>query len=245
MSITYSQTGNARQENGGRVASAVPLARAAVALVPQLVAVVIEKRRFIRDCLAGALRASSGHEVLALSCVEDWLAICDHTPASVVLLSSHGLGDGAQLRHTINQLGQAEGRVPTIIVSDVEDMGHVIEALDKGVKGYIPTTLSLDVVVEAMRLVRAGGVFIPASCLAAARGGNARTGATTALGRMFTARQEAVVAALRQGKANKIIAHELQLQESTVKVHIRNIMKKLKAKNRTEVAYIVGQMAGG
>ena len=55
-------------------------------------------------------------------------------------------------------------------------------------------------------------------------------------------RQEAVVEALRQGKANKIIAYELNMQESTVKVHVRNIMKKLNAKNRTEVAYLTRNM---
>jgi DNA-binding NarL/FixJ family response regulator len=54
---------------------------------------------------------------------------------------------------------------------------------------------------------------------------------------MFTAREADVVEALRQGKANKIIAYELNLCESTVKVHIRSIMRKLKATNRTEVAY--------
>ena len=54
---------------------------------------------------------------------------------------------------------------------------------------------------------------------------------------LFTERQMAVVEALRRGRANKIIAHELQLRESTVKVHIRNIMKKLNATNRTEVAF--------
>ena len=56
---------------------------------------------------------------------------------------------------------------------------------------------------------------------------------------MFTSRQAAVVEALRKGKANKIIAYELNMCESTVKVHVRSIMKKLKARNRTEVAYIV------
>jgi len=45
-----------------------------------------------------------------------------------------------------------------------------------------------------------------------------------------------VVRALCRGKANKVIAYELNMCESTVKVHVRNIMKKLKAKNRTEVA---------
>jgi DNA-binding NarL/FixJ family response regulator len=43
---------------------------------------------------------------------------------------------------------------------------------------------------------------------------------------------------LRQGKANKQIAYELNMREGTVKVHIRNIMRKLKAKNRTEVAIL-------
>lgn len=243
MSITYSQTGNARRETEGRFATVNFTARSAPATSPPLAAVVIEKRQFIRDCLARALRSASGLDVIALSCVEEWLDICEHTPACVVLLSGHGIGDSAQLRQKIQKLSQAKKRVPTIILSDAEDIGHVVDALDKGVKGYIPTNLSLDVVIEAMRLVRAGGVFIPASCLSAAREGSARPAAKTALSTLFTARQEAVVEALRQGKANKTIAYELQLQESTVKVHIRNIMKKLKAKNRTEVAYIVGQIA--
>jgi DNA-binding NarL/FixJ family response regulator len=59
---------------------------------------------------------------------------------------------------------------------------------------------------------------------------------------IFTMRETSVVEALRKGKANKIIAYELNLCESTVKVHIRNIMKKLKASNRTEVAYKLRQM---
>ena len=59
---------------------------------------------------------------------------------------------------------------------------------------------------------------------------------------MFTLRQAEVVQALRRGKANKIIAYELNLRESTVKVHIRNIMKKLKATNRTEVAYKINDL---
>ena len=59
---------------------------------------------------------------------------------------------------------------------------------------------------------------------------------------MFTARQIEVVNALRRGKANKIIAYELNLRESTVKVHIRNIMKKMKATNRTEVAYKLNEL---
>jgi DNA-binding NarL/FixJ family response regulator len=59
---------------------------------------------------------------------------------------------------------------------------------------------------------------------------------------LFTQRQAEVAQALRRGKANKIIAYELNLRESTVKVHIRNIMKKLKATNRTEVAFKINKL---
>ena len=60
---------------------------------------------------------------------------------------------------------------------------------------------------------------------------------------LFTTRQAAVIDALRQGKPNKIIAYELKMRESTVKVHVRNIMKKLNATNRTQVAYLVTQLS--
>jgi DNA-binding NarL/FixJ family response regulator len=55
----------------------------------------------------------------------------------------------------------------------------------------------------------------------------------------------AVIEMIRQGKANKTIAYELNMCESTVKVHVRNIMKKLRARNRTQVAFIANQMRGG
>ena len=45
-----------------------------------------------------------------------------------------------------------------------------------------------------------------------------------------------MIQAIRQGKSNKVIAYELNMCESTVKVHVRNIMKKLNARNRTDVA---------
>lgn len=54
---------------------------------------------------------------------------------------------------------------------------------------------------------------------------------------LLTPRQRMVAEALRQGKANKVIARELNICENTVKVHIRVIMRKLKVSNRTEAAF--------
>jgi DNA-binding CsgD family transcriptional regulator len=54
-----------------------------------------------------------------------------------------------------------------------------------------------------------------------------------------------VVEEIRHGKANKQIAYELNMSEHTVKVHLRHIMRKLKARNRTEVAVLSGNLVAG
>jgi DNA-binding NarL/FixJ family response regulator len=61
----------------------------------------------------------------------------------------------------------------------------------------------------------------------------------------FTEREAAVLERLRQGQPNKIIAHALGVSESTVKVHLRNIMSKLKVSNRTQIVCILGNRPGG
>ncbi len=131
-----------------------------------------------------------------------------------------------------------------MVLSNVEEPDAVLNALGSGAKGYIPTSAPLEVAIEAMRLVKAGGVYVPASILLAVRQPEIPVQPTESQPSqlIFTARQRSVVEALRRGKANKIIAHELQMRESTVKVHVRNIMRKLKAKNRTEVAFLASGM---
>lgn len=235
MSITCSQPANGRQGQTAGMNMARPSATAAVASRSSIV--IIERRELIRDCLARALRASGGQDVIALASLGEWLGICDHTPASLVVLSCSSTAEAVNLGAQMHRLSQVRKPVPVAVLSDSEDLTHVLGVLNKGAKGYIPTNLPLEVAVEAIRLVRAGGVFVPASCLAASNGPG-MAGTHPAPKRIFTARQAAIVEGIRKGKANKVIAYELNLRESTVKVHIRNIMKKLNAKNRTEVAYI-------
>jgi DNA-binding NarL/FixJ family response regulator len=61
----------------------------------------------------------------------------------------------------------------------------------------------------------------------------------------FSPRQSQVLEGLRQGKQNKIIAYELGMCESTVKVHLRHIMRKLNARNRTQVVLLTNRMHRG
>jgi DNA-binding NarL/FixJ family response regulator len=127
--------------------------------------------------------------------------------------------------------------VPVAILSDYEDPENIRAAFDLGVRGYIPTSLASLVAAQAVHLICAGGTFAPADALlssAGTRGGG--DGAPVIEG--FTQRQAQILDCLRRGMANKLIAYELNMCESTVKVHIRNIMKKLNATNRTQVVYL-------
>ena len=130
-------------------------------------------------------------------------------------------------------------------MADGEGIDHVTRLLNLGARGYIPTSMSFAIAVQALHLVHAGGVFVPANSVLSCRqrADEPRLTPLAAPG-AFTARQVAVIEGLRKGKANKIIAYELKMRESTVKVHVRNIMKKLNAKNRTEVAYLTNDLIG-
>lgn len=208
--------------------------------------VILDGRALDRECFAQSLRSHGiGMEVLPFRSIDDWRAEEDlHAPLGAIILSVGGrkMTDAA-LASEITQLTTALPSTPVVILADTDELSHILKALEYGARGYIPTSVGIAVCIEAINLAMAGGTFVPASSVLAMRKVIDSGGETARpMAGMFTQRQEEVVRALRRGKANKIIAYELNLRESTVKVHIRNIMKKLKATNRTEVAYKINEL---
>jgi DNA-binding NarL/FixJ family response regulator len=201
--------------------------------------VIIDNRALVRDCLAHCLQAAYiGHQVFAFATLADWTKVHDDFPTpSVILLyvqtrQRKALDDSDD----VEDLARAAVNGPLIVISDVEDGSRIMRAIESGARGYIPTSMTLGIAVEAVRLVEAGGTFVPISVMSSFQNpGNGEN-------QLFTARQIMVVEALCRGKANKQIAYELGMCESTVKVHIRHIMRKLKARNRTEVAMMVSTL---
>jgi DNA-binding NarL/FixJ family response regulator len=231
-----------QQTDFDTTAEPLPLSALADATVSRSI-VIIEKRALIRDCLRRCFKQASDLDIIAVSKVDEWLEMAPTTSASLVIVSIAGSLKSPEAQCDVGRLVQGTSARPTVVLSDGDELEQIIGVLDSGARGYIPTDLTLDVAIEAVRLVRAGGVFVPASSLVAARRtGDASNGASPSAGGIFTARQAAVVDALRRGKANKVIAYELKMRESTVKVHVRNIMKKLNAKNRTEVAFMANEL---
>jgi DNA-binding NarL/FixJ family response regulator len=204
--------------------------------------VVIDQRVLLRDCLVRCLRmASEKHIVLAFTTLAEFQEVeQNYPPPAVIMLCSHGrIPVDLGVNRDLPFISHDGTTIPVIIISDKDDADHVLAALESGARGYIPTSLTLNVAVGAVQLVEAGGTFVPASSLASrGRGRESDQASETTFKGLFTARQAAVLERLCMGKANKQIAYELDMREGTVKVHVRNIMKKLKARNRTEVAVL-------
>ena len=127
-----------------------------------------------------------------------------------------------------------------VVFSDRDDVDEVNRALTLGVRGYIPTSVECGVAVAALRLISAGGTFVPAGALrsTAAKLDDQPEGVRQRRsdGLDLTPRELSVIDLLREGKPNRVIAAQLDMQENTVKVHVRNILKKLNASNRTHAA---------
>ena len=204
--------------------------------------IIVHHSRLFRDCLKQALNSSVDFEIADFRTLDEALSQVEGHAIRLLIIGLQGndwLAERSKLDAVLDHVGDD---VPLVATGDSEDPRFVVNLLNKGVRGYIPASLELEVTLHALALVMAGGGYAPASCLL--KLWQNPTSETEKAGdlRGLTNKQLAVIEAIRQGKANKTIAYELNMCESTVKVHVRNIMKKLQAKNRTQVAYIANKM---
>jgi DNA-binding NarL/FixJ family response regulator len=197
---------------------------------------VIEPRLFLRECIRLGMRSKFTEEFELFSSVSEFELHPRSAFAHLIILSCSDSSDlqSDKGRANIERLFAFAPRAPIVVLASRQDAQLMRLALAMGVRGFIPMSMGFDLAVEAARFVLAGGTFVPAEFLAAP------PATAPALGPpdrpAITAREMLVVRAIKQGKPNKVIAYELNMCESTVKVHVRHIMKKLDAKNRTAVA---------
>lgn len=139
-------------------------------------------------------------------------------------------------------------KISAVLLCERWDMPSVKLALELGVRGCISLSVNVPIVAAALRLVLEGGTYVPPEIVSAAETpvSPATPGATAPVQeRAFTPQEHKVLGALLEGKSNKRIARDLALCESTVKVHVRHIMRKLAVTNRTQVALCLMRDARG
>jgi DNA-binding NarL/FixJ family response regulator len=137
------------------------------------------------------------------------------------------------------QLRQEYPAVPVVVLSASERPEDVMRALDLGAMGYIPKTSSKDVMLQALRLVLSGGIYVPPAAIAQQAAPLPPTRAVADAGFApqhlgLTDRQMEVFALILQGLPNKLICRQLNLAEGTVKIHVAAILRALNVHNRTQ-----------
>lgn len=211
---------------------------------PQASVVIIEARALIRECLALSLQEKLELPVLTFASVRKWSEDPACSSACVIILSGVDRQVDAEQTALLRELSSWERDVPIVVFSDNENRNNIAASLRCGAKGYVPSDTPLEVAARAIKLVLVGGVFVPANVLSESHQQDSTQPVAPAPKLDFTARENDVVKALLKGKSNKVIAYDLNLSESSVKVHIRNVMRKLQVRNRTEAVIRISEILG-
>jgi DNA-binding NarL/FixJ family response regulator len=203
--------------------------------------VIVHPSRLFRDCLEQALVTRDiVDDVRHFGEIEQAIAALE-APRHGLLLMKQPMGPAAEI-HLKRLPSLVADRLAIVLTGSCDDARTIAALLSDGIRGYIPSSLDLSVTIQALCLVLAGGTYVPPDYLLKLY---QSVGAETEKkdDEVFTAKQLAVIEAIRHGKPNKTIAYDLNMCEGTVKVHVRHIMKKLRARNRTQVAYYANLMA--
>lgn len=172
-----------------------------------------------------AFEASDADEVMEI--------IRAHPDLDLVLLDL--FMPGANGFDLLSRVCGETGNTPVVVLSGSDDPAHMRKALDCGAAGYIHKSAAPKVMLTALGLVLAGGIYVPPDLVHAPDATDSDPSAPPGTAsEALTARQRDVLRLIAQGRSNKQIARNLALSENTVKIHVAAILRTLGASNRTE-----------
>ena len=197
---------------------------------------VIDDHPLIVDALVQLLpQLDPGLAVLSAGDPTQAMEVLDNEPDIALVLLDLSL-PGARGLDFLADLKLDYPGVPIAVLSATHDRATVLAALGAGAQGFIPKSANAEKLLDAIRFVLDGGVYLPIDTpdMPATDGVHIESGA---LG--LTARQTDVLKLLVQGKPNKLICRDLTLSEGTVKVHVSAILKALRVHTRTEAIAVL------
>jgi DNA-binding NarL/FixJ family response regulator len=191
---------------------------------------IVDDHALIREALRGVLAELSDEPVVEAVNARAALESVDSDPEIRLAVVDLHLPDRDGF-DVLKSLRAMHPTVAVVVLSAASDKGTVRRALDAGALGFIPKSSTREVMVGALRLVFAGGVYIPPEVLGAdVATATRRSPADVGL----TDRQTEVLRLMMEGKSNKLICRALALAEPTVKTHVSAVLRALNAANRTE-----------
>jgi DNA-binding NarL/FixJ family response regulator len=213
---------------------------------------LIEPLTLTRTCILTILRRELlGFDIIDIATTDDLHC----TSGRDIRLVALAIGDkpvaGSSVEDDLALLVDYCSGASVALLSNRDDEATALAAMHRGVRGFFPTSLPVEVVVAGLRLVLAGGIYRPLPTfelteVASFERPYQRVSPSNGLvnvtekaaaeknGTDFTPREQQVLAELELGLPNKLIAAKLNLSENTIKMHVQHIMRKCAARNRTQ-----------
>jgi two-component system, NarL family, nitrate/nitrite response regulator NarL len=201
---------------------------------------VCDDHGLVREAIAGMVRMGWPGVVVTLAA--DFPSAWQLAAARPDLIICDLVMPGAAPLAGIDGVRQAAPETPLLVVTGTEDDALLLDLLDSGVAGFAPKSASGAIIEAAIRLILAGGRYLPSRLADLART-RLQAGERPAirddaarLSERLTGRQLDVLRLMSKGHSNKEIARMLELAPSTVKSHLSQILACLAATNRTDAA---------
>jgi DNA-binding NarL/FixJ family response regulator len=212
---------------------------------PALNILVADDHALVRAGLIGALAQLEPEPRVFEAATAGEVMDCLAAVAELDLILLDLFMPGAVELDLLRQVCSSAETVPVVVLSASESVAHVRAALEVGAAGYVPKSSPSELLISALKLVLAGGVYLPPTLMEAAPPSadvtTKRLPRAGALSTLLTGRQQEVLRLLGRGWSNKQIARALAVSDNTVKVHVAAVLRLLGANNRTEAVMLAQQ----
>ena len=132
----------------------------------------------------------------------------------------------------VQEMAERFPNLPVVLMSGYIQQGDVSRGFGMGARGFVPKTMNGKALVSVLRLVMSGERYVPEIVL------EKESGPEREVGLDISPREMDVLVQLTKGLSNKVIARNLDIEETTVKLHLRSLFKKLNVNNRTEAVIV-------
>jgi DNA-binding NarL/FixJ family response regulator len=216
------------------------------------VVVIVNDQVLPRTCIVNIMkRELAGFEIAEMQTTSDLNGLAGRDVRLIAFNTGDAKISDLSIKNGLALIAKLCPTAHVALLSNRDDEATVSAAMQRGVRGFLPSSIAVEVAVAGLRLVLAGGVYRPlpivksneTTSLVECTGTpelpavHVHNGFPNIVERMLadlTPREQHVLAALKLGLPNKLIAVRLNLSENTVKMHIQHIMRKCRAHNRTE-----------
>lgn len=190
---------------------------------------VADDHDLVRETIASFLTGSDGITAVdTAATLDDALKIVAGEYVFDLVLLDYDM-PGMKGLAGLKGMKDAVGTVPVAILSGTASPSIAQAAIEAGAMGFVPKTLGSKSMVSAVKFMAMGEVYVPFEFMQQTQ--------EKTVGNL-TERETAVLQGVCEGKSNKEIARDLDLQEVTIKLHVKTLSRKLEARNRTHAAMI-------